>query len=114
MAYDLERAQNKFEFPEPPTPFELPYKGERLRWAIQVIGWDINQFADRLHMNRASLRQMLKGRRFIPDALGIFAEMHAQFYLSFPEPMGWHQKRGLDPDFDDEPENEVSLTPGAV
>lgn len=43
MAYDLERAQNKFEFPEPPTPFELPYKGERLRWAIQVIGWDINQ-----------------------------------------------------------------------
>ena len=83
----------KFDFPEPPLPLSFPYRGEWLRWAIEVIGWDINQCADRLGMHRASLRQMLKNRRHTPDVLGIWIEALATQHLSFPKPMGWDQRR---------------------
>jgi hypothetical protein len=74
------------------VPFSLPYQGARLRWAIAVIGWNVNQFADRLNIDDASLRQMIKGRRFIPDVLGLWAESPAQYHLAFPKPLGWREK----------------------
>lgn len=78
--------------PDPPVPFSLPYQGERLRWAIGVIGWDNNQFASRLDLDHGSLRQMLKGHRFIPDVLAIWAETLAQTHLTFAKPMAWRAK----------------------
>lgn len=89
---------------EPPVDFTLPYQGERLRWAIEVIGWTNNHFAARIGLDQGSLRQMLKGHRFIPDVLAIWAESLAQYHLAFPRPMGWrdksdgsHDRFGYDP-----------------
>ena len=82
------------EPPEAPVPFALPYPGERLKWAIDTIGWSYNQFAERMDLDRGSLRQMFKGRRFIPDILGIWVETLAQMHLTFPKPMGWRVKPG--------------------
>jgi hypothetical protein len=99
-------APSKYEYPDPPVPFSLPYRGERLRWAIGVIGWSVNQSADRLHMDRGSLRQMLRERRFIPDVLGIWVETLAQLHLSFQKPMGWKEKPGEQPAYDSADQNE--------
>jgi hypothetical protein len=75
--------------PEPPVPFSLPYSGERLRWAISVIGWPINEAARRLNIDNSSLRQMFRNRRLIPNVLGLWAESLAAIHLSMPVPFGW-------------------------
>lgn len=85
------------EFPEPPVPFDLPYPGERLKWAIDVVGWNHNYFADRMGLDRGSMRQMFRGSRFIPDVLGLWMETLAQFHLTFPKPLGWTVGYGEDP-----------------
>lgn len=87
-----------YEAPEPPEPFSLPYRGDRLRWAIEVIGWDHNQCGRRLDMDRGTLRQMLANRRFIPDVLAIWIEGLAQYHLTFAKPMGWRPKPSREPD----------------
>jgi len=78
--------------PEPPVPFSLPYKSERLRWAVTAIGWTTNEFARRMDMSEGSIRQMLAGKRFIPETLGIWVETLAQIHLSLPKPLGWFEK----------------------
>lgn len=80
------------DFPEPPVPFSLPYKGERLQWAIDCIGWSINYLARRMDMNEGSIRQMLKNKRHIPDTLGIWAETLAHIHMTLPKPIGWWEK----------------------
>lgn len=87
-----------FIAPEPPVPFTLPYTGERLEWAISVIGWSKNYFCVRLDIDHGSLRQMLAGRRFIPDIMGIWVETLALQHLMFAKPMGWRPKPGSEPD----------------
>jgi transcriptional regulator with XRE-family HTH domain len=100
--------------PQPQVPFELPYTGSRLRWAIAVMGWSNNHFAARLGMDQGSLRQMLNGSRFIPDVLAIWIETQAQFYLAFPRPMGWNDKsQGIDNRFGYQP-REISPPVDAI
>jgi hypothetical protein len=89
------------DFFPPPVPFTLPYTGERMRWAIEIIGWTVNQFAHRMDMSQGSTRQMLAGKRFIPDTLGIWLETLAQTHLTFPKPLGWWEKHRQPVDVDD-------------
>jgi hypothetical protein len=80
-------------FPEPPVPFAIPYPSERMSWALDVIGWPARELAQRIHTHEASVRQMLRGRREIPDVLGIWVETLAQMMIALPEPYGWRPKR---------------------
>jgi len=75
--------------PEPPVPFSLPYTGERMAWANNVIGWPKNEAARRLNINDSSLRQMCRNRRFIPDVLGLWLEGLAAIHIAMPVPFGW-------------------------
>lgn len=79
-----------FRPPEPPVPMSLPYRGARMAWAIGIIGWDNNQFADRLGMSKGSMRQMLTDKRFIPDILALWLETLVAVHLALPKPITWH------------------------
>jgi hypothetical protein len=81
-----------FKFPEPPVPFSLPYPGERLRWAIEVVGWSVNHFAARIDMAQGSVRQMLENKRFIPEPLAYWIEGLARVHMSAQKPVGWREK----------------------
>jgi hypothetical protein len=87
-----------FEPPPEPVPFSLPYTGARLAWALECIGWSKNYFGERLDLDHGTVRQMLNGRRFIPDILGIWVESLAQTHITFPKPFSWRPKPGAEPD----------------
>lgn len=76
-------------------PFSLPYTGERLGWALEVIGWSKNYFGHRVSLDHGSVRQMLNGKRFIPDVLGLWVETLAQTHLTFIKPFNWRDKPGV-------------------
>jgi transcriptional regulator with XRE-family HTH domain len=89
------------ETPEPPAPFALPYTGERLVWALAVIGWSKNELARRLNTDEGSVRQMCRNRRLIPDVLGLWLETLAALHQALPQPMGWRSKAGPRPAVDE-------------
>jgi hypothetical protein len=71
------------EIPDPPVPFSLPYKGERLRWALQVLGWTKFTLAKRLEMmNSGSISQMLLNHCYIPEPLALWIEEAAALALA--------------------------------
>ncbi len=77
------------EFSKPPVAFSLPYQGARLESALQVTGWSRNHCAHQMSLDEGALRETLKGRRFIPDVIGIWIESPAQFHLAFSKPLDW-------------------------
>jgi hypothetical protein len=113
------RADAVCQFPDPPVPFSLPYRGERLRWAIKMVGWSINLFAARMEMGEGTVRQMIANKRFIPDTLAYWMETLAcvavrdprildRLYISVPKPIGWRKKPDRSGTVDDENENELA------
>ncbi|MGE4045620.1 MAG: helix-turn-helix domain-containing protein [Acetobacteraceae bacterium] len=77
-----------------------------MSWALDVIGWPARELARRIHTNESSVRQMLRGRRGVPDVLGIWLETLAQMMIALPVPFTWREKvdagDGDPPETDDE------------
>jgi hypothetical protein len=84
------------------VPYSVPYTGERLEWAIEVIGWSKNEFGRQLDMHPASVRQMLGGHRFIPPVLAAWVETLAAIHLALAKPIGWDGKTRPSKDSEDE------------
>ena len=76
-----------------PGPAGLPMTKERFQWCMHALGWSLQELARRVHTNEASIRQMARGRRDIPDALARWLEMRAAHSLADPAlPDGWRAR----------------------
>lgn len=74
-------------------PASLPMTGTRMRWCLLAIGWSQEELARRIHTHESSVRQMVRGRRDIPDTLAIWLERQVSRMLCGPmKPDGWRAK----------------------
>ena len=67
--------------------FCLPYTPDRMRWALDRIGWDQHQLARRAQINPDGVRQMARGVRPIPDYLAVWLETLARIHDTLPLPV---------------------------
>ncbi len=78
---------------EPPEPPALPMTKDRMCWCLHAIGWSAHELARRVHSHEASIRQMARGTRAIPDALAFWLEAKANMMLkSSIVPRDWRPK----------------------
>jgi hypothetical protein len=76
-------------FSEPPGPLSLPYKGSRMAWALDIIGWNDPVTCERINVTIPWLRQAHRDQEPIPDALALWLEGLAAVHIALPYPIGW-------------------------
>lgn len=69
----------------------VPMSAARFRYCLAVIGWTAGELSRRLLMDEASVRQMARSARPVPDPLAAWLERVAQLVLSDPAPAGWRK-----------------------
>lgn len=75
---------------EPEPPVSVPMRATRMRWCLQAIGWSLEELSRRVYTNEASIRQMARDRRSIPDELATWLEAKAAHMLASPQlPENW-------------------------
>jgi ribosome-binding protein aMBF1 (putative translation factor) len=62
---------------------------DRMRWALEQIGWGQRELARRLAANESTIRAMARGNREIPIELAVWLETLASVHISLPKPAGW-------------------------
>lgn len=82
------------QIPTEPDRFSLPLTPERMRWQIEIIGWDKQELVRRLGVKPSKVTAWLMGKSFVPDNVAVWLERLALTVKQMPVPEGW----GYDPE----------------
>ena len=74
---------------EAAPPVREPMTSDRMRWALDHIGWGQRELARRLAVNESRVRKMARGINEIPPELAAWLETLAKVHAAFPMPTGW-------------------------